>query len=222
MQSRAGPRQAGARARHAMGSGGIDLSATTTNEVLYIGFNQDQSCFAVGTTTGFKVFNCSPFKEVRCPPSAAPGRAAVPASMCVCGGGVHAAAPLGGRSERLHCFPVAPLHLSPCVRALLAALACDTRALRTCMHACPCPGSALLQARCGAGMDLDEQLSHALPARQTRPRRRGASSDNQSRARWRGNSFRRDAIPLQYFCARRCCFSPSRPPASVRSLLVWA
>ena len=48
-----------------MGSGGIDLSATTTNEVLYIGFNQDQSCFAVGTTTGFKVFNCSPFKEVR-------------------------------------------------------------------------------------------------------------------------------------------------------------
>jgi len=46
-----------------MGSGGIDLSATTTNEVLYIGFNQDQSCFAVGTTTGFKVFNCSPFKE---------------------------------------------------------------------------------------------------------------------------------------------------------------
>ena len=55
-----------------MGSGGIDLSATTANEVLYIGFNQDQSCFAVGTTTGFKVFNCSPFKEVLCPPSAAP------------------------------------------------------------------------------------------------------------------------------------------------------
>lgn len=51
-----------------MGSGGIDLSATTTNEVLYVGFNQDQSCFAVGTTTGFKVFNCSPFKEVRDPP----------------------------------------------------------------------------------------------------------------------------------------------------------
>ena len=47
----------------AMGSGGIDLSGKTTNEVLYIGFNQDQSCFAVGTTIGFKVFNCSPFKE---------------------------------------------------------------------------------------------------------------------------------------------------------------
>lgn len=59
-------------AQSGMGSGGIDLSATTANEVLYIGFNQDQSCFAVGTTTGFKVFNCSPFKEVLCPPSAAP------------------------------------------------------------------------------------------------------------------------------------------------------
>lgn len=56
-----------------MGSGGIDLSATTANEVLYVGFNQDQSCFAVGTTTGFKVFNCSPFKEVSVPP---PARAA--------------------------------------------------------------------------------------------------------------------------------------------------
>ena len=44
--------------------GGIDLSLTTKNEVQYIGFNQDQSCFAVGTSTGFKVFNCSPFKEV--------------------------------------------------------------------------------------------------------------------------------------------------------------
>ena len=53
-----------------MGSGGIDLSATTANEVLYVGFNQDQSCFAVGTTTGFKVFNCCPFKEVSVSPSA--------------------------------------------------------------------------------------------------------------------------------------------------------
>ena len=44
--------------------GGSDLSLTTKNEVQYIGFNQDQSCFAVGTSTGFKVFNCSPFKEV--------------------------------------------------------------------------------------------------------------------------------------------------------------
>lgn len=61
--------------------GGIDLSLTTKNEVQYIGFNQDQSCFAVGTSTGFKVFNCSPFKEVT--PLEALGRAPALEHVCV-------------------------------------------------------------------------------------------------------------------------------------------
>ena len=34
------------------------------NKMLYISFNQDASCFSVGTETGFTIFNLNPFKEI--------------------------------------------------------------------------------------------------------------------------------------------------------------
>ncbi|TDH65381.1 hypothetical protein CCR75_002034 [Bremia lactucae] len=41
----------------------MNLSREQQNELLFVGLNQDSGCFACGTDSGFKIFNCDPFKE---------------------------------------------------------------------------------------------------------------------------------------------------------------
>jgi hypothetical protein len=32
-------------------------------QILFVGFNQDQGCFTLGTSKGFRIFNSHPFKD---------------------------------------------------------------------------------------------------------------------------------------------------------------
>eukprot|EP00301_Raphidiophrys_heterophryoidea_P023564 c7404_g1_i1.p1 GENE.c7404_g1_i1~~c7404_g1_i1.p1 ORF type:complete len:366 (-),score=106.31 c7404_g1_i1:250-1347(-) len=41
----------------------MSLPPNTANELLHVGFNQDFGCFSCGTTHGFRIYNCEPFKE---------------------------------------------------------------------------------------------------------------------------------------------------------------
>ncbi|XP_044759943.1 WD repeat domain phosphoinositide-interacting protein 3 [Coccinella septempunctata] len=41
----------------------IGTGSRHNNDLQYVTFNQDQSCFACATTTGFRIFKCEPLKE---------------------------------------------------------------------------------------------------------------------------------------------------------------
>ncbi|XP_047060959.1 autophagy-related protein 18a-like [Lolium rigidum] len=41
-----------------------DRPFPATKDLLHISFNQDYGCFAAGTKSGFRIFNCDPFREI--------------------------------------------------------------------------------------------------------------------------------------------------------------
>jgi WD40 repeat protein len=46
-----------------VGKMSMNLSKDSTNELLYVAFNQDNGCFACGITDGFVIFNVDPYRE---------------------------------------------------------------------------------------------------------------------------------------------------------------
>lgn len=39
------------------------MNGEESNKILYANFNQDGSCFSVGTEIGFKIYNTNPFRD---------------------------------------------------------------------------------------------------------------------------------------------------------------
>ena len=41
----------------------MNIAKDSSNELLYVGFNQDSSCFACATVNGFAIYNIDPYRE---------------------------------------------------------------------------------------------------------------------------------------------------------------
>ncbi|KAM0838089.1 hypothetical protein ACQ4PT_061202 [Festuca glaucescens] len=48
----------------ATGASGAERPFPAAKDLLHISFNQDYGCFAAGTNSGFRIFNCDPFREI--------------------------------------------------------------------------------------------------------------------------------------------------------------
>ena len=42
----------------------MNFASRTTNNLLFVNFNQDSSCISVGTRMGYKIYTCEPFSKV--------------------------------------------------------------------------------------------------------------------------------------------------------------